>query len=93
MRITMAGNIEIPATEKMLYWEYAEAKAKAEGRELDCITIRVDEDDSNYVCLSYRFKPIKFERLRRITGYLVGTTDRWNDAKFAELQDRVKHDG
>lgn len=32
-----------------------------------------------------------FERIRRITGYLVGTTDRWNDAKKAELQDRVKH--
>lgn len=33
----------------------------------------------------------KFERIRRITGYLVGTTDRWNDAKQAELRDRVKH--
>ena len=27
----------------------------------------------------------------RITGYLVGTTDRWNDAKRAEEHDRVKH--
>lgn len=35
---------------------------------------------------------IKFERIRRITGYLVGTTDRWNNAKRAEEQDRVKHD-
>ena len=34
----------------------------------------------------------KFERIRRITGYLVGTTDRWNDAKRAEERDRVKHD-
>ena len=33
----------------------------------------------------------KFERLRRITGYLVGTLDRWNDAKKAEEHDRVKH--
>lgn len=33
----------------------------------------------------------KFERIRRITGYLVGTTDRWNDAKRAEERDRVKH--
>ena len=32
-----------------------------------------------------------FERIRRITGYLVGTMDRWNDAKTAEEQDRVKH--
>lgn len=31
------------------------------------------------------------DRLQRITGYLVGTTDRWNRAKLAELQDRVRH--
>lgn len=34
---------------------------------------------------------IKFERIRRITGYLVGTLDRFNDAKKAEEKDRVKH--
>lgn len=34
---------------------------------------------------------MKFERIRRITGYLVGTVDRFNNAKKAELQDRVKH--
>ncbi len=32
-----------------------------------------------------------FERIRRITGYLVGTLDRFNDAKRAEEADRVKH--
>lgn len=34
---------------------------------------------------------IGFERIRRITGYLVGTMDRWNNAKTAEERDRVKH--
>lgn len=34
---------------------------------------------------------VNFERIRRITGYLVGTTERWNDAKKAEERDRVKH--
>lgn len=34
---------------------------------------------------------VKFERIRRITGYLVGTLDRWNNAKRAEERDRVKH--
>ena len=34
---------------------------------------------------------IKFERIRRITGYLVGTLDRFNDAKRKEESDRVKH--
>lgn len=36
---------------------------------------------------------IKFERIRRITGYLVGTLDRFNNAKFAEVQARIKHNG
>ena len=31
------------------------------------------------------------DRLQRITGYLVGTTNRWNQAKLAELNDRVRH--
>lgn len=36
-------------------------------------------------------KNVRFERIRRITGYLVGTMDKWNDAKKAEERDRVKH--
>ena len=38
-----------------------------------------------------RGKNVPFERIRRITGYLVGTVERWNDAKKAEEADRVKH--
>lgn len=34
---------------------------------------------------------VKFERIRRITGYLVGTVERFNDGKRAEVEDRVKH--
>ena len=34
---------------------------------------------------------VGFERIRRITGYLVGTVDRFNNAKQAEVKDRVKH--
>ena len=34
---------------------------------------------------------VKFERIRRITGYLVGSVDRFNDAKRAEVRDRVRH--
>ena len=34
---------------------------------------------------------VGFERIRRITGYLVGTLDHFNDAKYAEVMDRVKH--
>lgn len=45
-----------------------------------------DEVDIIYEC-GY----IPFDRIRRITGYLVGTLDRWNDAKRSEEHDRVKH--
>ncbi len=34
---------------------------------------------------------VKFERIRRITGYLVGTVDRFNNAKREEESKRVKH--
>lgn len=36
-------------------------------------------------------KGVDFERIRRITGYLVGDLQRFNDGKFAEQRDRVKH--
>ena len=36
-------------------------------------------------------KGVKFDRLRRITGYLTSTLDKWNNAKKAEERDRVKH--
>ncbi|MBP0954958.1 MAG: hypothetical protein J6M90_04850 [Oscillospiraceae bacterium] len=45
--------------------------------------------DGDYVDISYHIMP--FDRIRRITGYLVGTLDRFNDAKRAEVGDRVKH--
>ena len=35
--------------------------------------------------------PIKFQRIRRITGYLTGDMTKWNNAKLAEEKDRVKH--
>ena len=41
--------------------------------------------------MKYTFETVPFERIRRITGYLVGTVDRFNDAKKAEVKDRVKH--
>ena len=52
------------------------------------INIKVDGD---YVELSYDLGHRPFHRIRRITGYLVGTLDRFNNAKRAEEHDRVKH--
>ena len=48
------------------------------------------EEDGN-VSLDYGIAPPPFQRIRRITGYLVGDMGRWGNAKRAEERDRVKH--
>lgn len=59
------------------------------GKYLTAVILKIDGD---YVDISYETRPLpKFQRLRRITGYLVGTLDRFNDAKKAEESERVKH--
>lgn len=57
-------------------------------RELEGLDITLDGDE---VELQYHLRPVPFERIRRITGYLVGTIDQWNNAKASEERDRVKH--
>lgn len=49
------------------------------------------ETAQKYMDANEKYFGSKFERLRRITGYLVGTLDRWNDGKKAEEKARVKH--
>lgn len=46
---------------------------------------------SNEKLLSKLGKNVKFDRIRRITGYLVGTLERFNNAKASEEKDRVTH--
>ena len=66
-----------------------EARAYAERAPKGCTLVKV-ETDGEWVNITYCDK-VPFERIRRITGYLVGTLDRFNDAKRAEERDRVKH--
>ena len=54
-------------------------------------SITISDAGNGEVALDYQTQPAKFERIRRITGYLVGTVDRFNNAKRAEEHDRVKH--
>lgn len=83
MKITC--NRDISEKEKMQYVDYLE---KEHNRKVESLEINIDGD---YVDLHYRFEPVRFERIRRITGYLVGTLDNWNNGKRAEEKDRVKH--
>lgn len=55
---------------------------------IEAIDLKIDGD---FVDVDYYFADVPFQRIRRITGYLVGTLDRFNDAKRAEVRDRVKH--
>lgn len=68
--------------------EIEQYKARAEELHPGTHTLDIAVD-GEYVDLKYHVLP--FERIARITGYLTTTVDRWNDAKKAELGDRVKH--
>ena len=85
MQVTVTGGTISPR-EREAY--IARAYKKYPHNAIDALEIHVDGD---YVDLSYTLRPQKFSRIRRITGYLVGDMDRWNDAKTAEEAVRVKH--
>lgn len=61
-----------------------------EGRRVVEISIRRTENPDEYG-ITPVFERVPFQRIRRITGYLVGDLGRFNDAKRAEVLDRVKH--
>ena len=59
--------------------------------ELGIKSFKNNEDAKKYFERYQVEESVSFERLRRITGYLVGSLDRWNDGKKAEEAARVKH--
>lgn len=61
-----------------------------EGRRVVEISIRRTGNPDEYG-ITPVFERVPFQRIRRITGYLVGDLGRFNDAKRAEVEDRVKH--
>ena len=73
--------------------EINEAEARAYIKRAPEGTFRITaEPDGDYINLTYEYGDGRpFERIRRITGYLVGDLDRFNDAKLSEVKDRVKH--
>lgn len=71
---------------------YVDHAIEREGENLAGVDVKLCGENSDEVELTYHLKKVvPFERIARITGYLVGTLDRWNDAKRAEERDRVKH--
>ena len=87
MKINASGE-NISQEEINEYVKYVEEKYP--DKKIATLDLNVNGD---YVDLNYTFEnDVPFERIRRITGYLVGTFDRFNDGKRAEERDRVKHD-
>lgn len=86
------GKCEFHATFPIKYEEaeriYAEMAAEEQYPIEDIIVTRGQDGLWD---VSYKVQPPKFERIRRITGYLTGKLDVWNDSKRAEERDRVKH--
>lgn len=85
MKVNVIGE-NISQEEINAYIEYGRNKYR--GREITELTVKTDGE---YADLQFRFAEVPFDRIRRITGYLVGTTERFNNAKRAEEHDRVKH--
>ena len=75
----------LPQEEINAYIDRAREKYRREPRAIDIAVY------GDFVDLRYDFGHVPFDRIRRITGYLVGTLDRFNDAKRCEEHDRVKH--
>lgn len=84
IQVSISGN-EISNEELAVYLTQLQSQQQ---RKIITAEIKVDRE---YIELTYTFEKIPFERIRRITGYLVGTTARWGDAKQSELKDRVCH--
>lgn len=85
MKINVIGG-QLSQDEINAYASYG--KNKYSDRVISGMTVKTDGE---FVDLKYEFADIPFERVRRITGYLVGTLDRFNNGKRAEESDRVKH--
>ena len=79
-------NIDISWKEREAY--FVEIEKKYPGCHIDELEITIDGEN---VDCTVKLSAVRFQRIRRITGYLVGTLDRFNNAKRREVDDRVKH--
>lgn len=86
------NGVQITANEEMSDQDcrnyIAWAREKNPGHVIESMNLDFDGEE---VGIEYKTAPVPFEKIRRITGYLVGTVDRFNNAKAAEEHDRVKH--
>lgn len=87
MSIEIVNPNNLPEEEIKNYIDYG--KNKYADKTIKRMTVTLADNDE--VDLKFEFADIPFDRIRRITGYLVGTLDRFNNGKRAEVGDRVPH--
>ena len=86
MKVTVNGGTMSPAE---IHEYVRRIRKKHPDRIINELTLTIN---GKYVDIKYNYDTVPFERIRRITGYLVGTLDRFNDAKKAEESQRIKHE-
>lgn len=84
--VQIHSNKKLDLDTQKKYLHYIQEKNR--GKEIQEFSLSFSGDS---VHISADITPIPFEHIRRITGYLVGTLDKFNDGKKAEEHDRVKH--
>ena len=87
--VSLFGEVDSPQEEAAAYVKRGK---DLYGRKLAGMSLKVDEKEPDMIEVHYIMHKEPFERIRRITGYLVGGLNRWNDGKRAEERDRVKHE-
>ena len=88
VEVTVNGLPDVTYEEARAYLRQLEKDIERTDR-ISKMTISAGKRDE--IQLDYTVTPQKFQRIRRITGYLTGSVERWNNAKKNEEKDRVKH--
>ena len=86
IEVTFVGIPDVTEDEPQNYIDYVRARTSDPIKSIEIV-----QCDDGMVDVNYTLQGEKFERIRRITGYLTGSLDSWNDAKKAEEHERVKH--
>lgn len=86
VRINVVGLDDLTAEEAQKYVDYVKERVDDPLKSID---IKLCDDGK--LDLNYTLQGEKFERIRRITGYLTGDVASWNNSKRSEESERVKH--
>ena len=86
VQVTSIGLENVSEEEAKSYVDYVRERV---DNPLTVLEIKMCDDGK--VDLNYKTQGEKFERIRRITGYLTGDLNSWNNAKRSEEHERVKH--